>query len=72
MTITPRDSINLIPSLRVYVKTEKWKIQKELVVTRTRHIYILFAFMIFKTILVAEDFISGLFTTRTAKTQNWV
>jgi hypothetical protein len=60
ITITPRDSINLIPSLHVYAKTENWKIKKQLVVKKTRHIYILFSFMIFKIHLVTEGFISGL------------
>jgi hypothetical protein len=60
ITITPRDSINLIPSLHAYAKTENWKIKKELVDKKRRDVHILFAFMIFKTHLVTEDLISGL------------
>jgi hypothetical protein len=60
ITINSRDSINLIPSLDMYAKTENRNIETELVVKRTQHIYILFASMIFKTLLVTEDFISFL------------
>jgi hypothetical protein len=42
------------------MQAENWKIKKELVAKRTRYIYILLAFMMLHTILVTEDFISGL------------